>query len=188
MSKVKYIEDRTRWFIEEYNRLSEEKRLPSNVELARIMEINSKSAVTNILKGDQNIQPDQWEKFKAHFKVGNQPGGSNISEREPKPMELLAGLMEGFKAIADTMKSIENKMARENTQAKIDQTTGRIETNLDYTKDLIELLSQHVDSKFEDLAEQLSKLAARKNASSRDVNKKQNGSDGAGQKSGKLPS
>jgi hypothetical protein len=188
LSKVKKIEDRTRWFIDEYNRLADAKRLPSNVELARIMGINSKSAVTNILKGDQNIQPQHWEKFKVHFKVENPSVGSNKSEREPKPMELLAGLMEGFKAIADTMKSIESKMAQEKTQAKIDQTTGRIESNLDYTKDLIELLSQHVDSKFEDLAETLSKLAARKNASSQGANKKQNGSDGAGQKSGKLPS
>lgn len=119
MGKVKKIEDRTRWFIDEYDRLSKEGRLPSNVELAKILGIRSKSAITNILKGDQNIQPEHWEKFKAHFGLSNTLNNSKISERQPSPMELLAGLTEGFKAIASTMRSIENKMARETTQAEI---------------------------------------------------------------------
>lgn len=130
MSKLKKIEDRTYWFIDAYNKLQEDGRLPSNVELAEIMGMKSKSTVTNILKKEQNIQPNQWEKFSVHFSLDKSPNGSHKNEREPTAMELLAGLTEGFKAIAATMRSIENKMAQEGTQAKVLDKVKAVEASL----------------------------------------------------------
>jgi transcriptional regulator with XRE-family HTH domain len=55
---------------------------------------------------------------------------SGISGQDPTPMQLLAGLTKGFEAIAETMKSIENKMAREDTQATIKKAVDKIVSNL----------------------------------------------------------
>jgi hypothetical protein len=119
VSKIKKIEPRTNWFITAYNKLADEGRLPSNVELAEIMDIPSKSTITNILKRDQNIQPDQWEKFKTHFKLEDGPQRSEKTESEPSMRELLGGLVEGFKAIAATMNRIEGRVAQESSLIEI---------------------------------------------------------------------
>ena len=128
MSKIKKIEDRTIWFIEAYKKLSEGGRLPTNVDLAKIMGIESKSTITNILNKDQNIQPQQWDKFKKHFSIEGFGNGSQKTEREPTTMELLAGLTEGFRAIAETMRSIESKMAQREDQAVIKEKVQTTET------------------------------------------------------------
>ncbi|HET6255810.1 MAG TPA: hypothetical protein VFE32_17165 [Puia sp.] len=78
MAAAKKIEDRTNWFIGAYKKLEEDKRLPSNVELAKIMGMRNKSTVTNILKRQQNIQPEQLRRFKAHFAIEQE--GSHLSE------------------------------------------------------------------------------------------------------------
>jgi hypothetical protein len=119
VQQLKKIEERTDWFIDAYNMLEKEKRLPSNVELAAIMGMGSKSTVTNILKKQQNIQPEQWRKFKDHFGVEDGQSRSEDSEREPTMMEILAGLTEGFKAIASTMRSMESKMALESSLQEV---------------------------------------------------------------------
>ena len=89
--------------------------LPSYKDLAAIMGMPSKSTVTNILKMDQNIQPDQWEKFKKHFRIEEPGKNSQNSEQEPTMREIIAGLTTGFAAIAQTMRSMEEKMALESS-------------------------------------------------------------------------
>lgn len=119
MAKIKKIEDRTLWFIETYESLEKAGKLPTNTDLAKIMGMSSKSTITNILKKDQNIQPSQLDKFKKHFGYAVTREGSDKNEREPTAMEILAGLKDGFVAIAQTMRNMESKMAQESTQAKI---------------------------------------------------------------------
>lgn len=116
---MKKIEARTNWFIANYDKLEKEKRLPSNVELAQIMGIPSKSTITNIINRQQNIQPDQWLKFREHFGIDDGEPRSDNYEREPTTKDILLGLTEGFKAIAETMRSMENKMARETSLQEV---------------------------------------------------------------------
>lgn len=80
MPKIKKIEDRTNWFIDSYNKLTADKKLPQNVDLAKIMGMRNKSTVTNILKREQNIQPEQWQKFKSHFGLKDSPESSQNNE------------------------------------------------------------------------------------------------------------
>lgn len=61
------IELRTELFIKALEQLDKVNKLPSNVELARILGIKSKSTITEIKARRQNIQPDKWELFKKHF-------------------------------------------------------------------------------------------------------------------------
>lgn len=84
MAKVDKLEDRTIWFIREYKRLDELEKLPTNTVLARQLGIKSKSTISNILAGIQNIQPAQWDAFrKLYLKAEN---GSNNYEREKESM------------------------------------------------------------------------------------------------------
>lgn len=87
--------------------------------------MESKSTVTNILKKAQNIQPEQWERFKNHFGIAEDAPRSQKNEQDATAMQILAGLTEGFKAIAETMRSIESKMAREETLTTMDASLKR---------------------------------------------------------------
>jgi hypothetical protein len=104
LAKIKKIEPRTNQFIMEYERLNKENRLPSNVKLAEIMGIKSKSSVTEILAKRQNIQPAAWDKFRAHFNIKDSkspeisvsPGNGDISTL----IKSNADLAESNKALA----------------------------------------------------------------------------------------
>ena len=80
MAVTKKIEARTVNFIKEYERLSAENKLPSNVALAGILGIKSKSSISEILAKRQNIQPDAWQRFVAHFELPYQVENSEVSE------------------------------------------------------------------------------------------------------------
>lgn len=87
-------------------------------ELATLIGV-SKDNIYKWEKGTRPSNPEDYIKL-TNWLNGKMEGVPKLEDRkEPSPMELLAGLTEGFRAIAATMKSIENKMAQESTQAKI---------------------------------------------------------------------
>lgn len=173
MATLKKIEDRTNWFIKAYNKLEKERRLPSNVELATIMGMPSKSTVSNILKRQQNIQPEQWQKFKEHFEIEELLPNSESSEREPTMKELLAGLTDGFRAIAETMRSMESKMALETTQ-------GQMKTSLTEIRRDVTTLVERQESAVEEIRDLFLQLGAQKRTASKGVRKKADQNDGNG--------
>lgn len=108
MGSLKKIEPRTNRFIDDYNRLSESGNLPSNVDLARIMGIRSKSTISEIINRRQNIQPEHWEKFKAYFGIKEEPGSDNSEHRSsaPAPADLLTTLLHKLITVSDTTNRI----------------------------------------------------------------------------------
>lgn len=93
MGKITKIEDRTVRFIEEHARLKKDGVMTSNVELARLLDMPSKSTVSEILSQRQNIQPKQWSKFKSHFGIKDQNSSEKPVPRETQLMEILVHLM-----------------------------------------------------------------------------------------------
>lgn len=197
MSKVKKIEDRTRWFIDEYNRLTDSGHMPTNVDLAKILGIKSKSAVTNILKGDQNIQPDSWKKFIEHFNIAGYADSSDKAERagtslsQPQILTVLAKAIEKqadafanqaatLRVQADIMKSIESKMAKETTLAGM-------ESNLKRTLATALTLSKDQQDGMEEIRGLFSQTWPQKNAPSRGSGKGRGRIDGGFEKTGKSP-
>lgn len=71
MAIVSKIEPRTEAFLEALDQLKKQGKSLSNVELAAIIGIRSKSTISEIKAKRQNIQPEAWEKFKQHFKIGD---------------------------------------------------------------------------------------------------------------------
>jgi hypothetical protein len=69
---IKKIEERTKDFITEYERLSKREDFPTHDVLASIIGAKGKGTITEILGKRQNIQPDQWEKFKLHFGISTE--------------------------------------------------------------------------------------------------------------------
>ena len=67
MVSLKKVEERTKRFIAEYERLSKQKDFPTHESLAVIIGANGKNTITEILGKRQNIQPEQWDKFRLHF-------------------------------------------------------------------------------------------------------------------------
>lgn len=115
MATAKKIEHRTERFIAAYNKMSEENKLPTNTELARIIGIKSKSTISEIIAKRQNIQPDSWEKFKNHFKIRDSENGSEnsvsrntVSDRNGQTdlIPVLVGLMEQQKLLMEKQNSI----------------------------------------------------------------------------------
>lgn len=119
MAKAKKIERRTERFIDVYNMLDGQNKLPTNAELATIMGIKSKSTVSEILAKRQNIQPESWEKFKKHFKIPDSEDNSENSVArgaEPVLMPVLVGLMEQQKLLMEKQNSLletQNSLVRE---------------------------------------------------------------------------
>lgn len=152
MKPVKKIDFITNWFISEYDRLAKEKRMPTNVELAKILNFKSKSTINNILNKHQNIQPEAWKLFKEHFNIQEKTGSSEFVEptmdKEPTAKEILLVLSqalnkheassmrhaevyekfaEAIKSQADLLKSIESKMAQRESQATIEDKMRAVE-------------------------------------------------------------
>lgn len=148
MAKLKKIEARTNWFIDAYKKLENNQLLPSNTDLARLMQMNSKSTVTNILNREQNIQPEQWERFRDHFGLAD---GSEINEPDPTPMQILAVMAEAFKAHARTMENIEKNMARADSQA-------RVEVNLQRVFGGVEAIGEQQDHALKKILEDLAEI------------------------------
>jgi hypothetical protein len=69
VASLKKVEERTKRFIAEYERLSKRKDFPTHDALASIIGANGKNTITEILGKRQNIQPDQWDKFVVHFGI-----------------------------------------------------------------------------------------------------------------------
>lgn len=103
MASLKKVEDRTKQFISEYERLSGNPGFPTHDNLAVIIGANGKNTITEILGKRQNIQPKQWEKFVAHFGIStdkavpsNGKSGS-LDDSLDKYMRLLEGNDQFFK-------------------------------------------------------------------------------------------
>lgn len=69
MASLKKVEERTKRFIAEYERLSKGNDFPTHETLAIIIGAKGKNTITEILGKRQNIQPDQWDKFATHFGI-----------------------------------------------------------------------------------------------------------------------
>lgn len=69
MSQVKKIEKRTIDFILWYYQLKNGGKFATNEDLLKIMGVKTVRTITEILAKRQNIQPDQWNNFKTHFKI-----------------------------------------------------------------------------------------------------------------------
>lgn len=70
MAKSIKIQPITELFIRYYNDFTDRKTMVSNKLLASIIG-TSAQGVSEILGRRQNIQPDQWERFKNHFGITN---------------------------------------------------------------------------------------------------------------------
>lgn len=86
-------------------------------------------------------------------------------------------LAEAYKEMLELVRDMRKEMARELTQAKIDQTTGRIEVNLGSVVQDVTTLVERQFSAIEEIRDQFSQLKADKKHPSKDVRKKgdQNG-------------
>lgn len=95
MASLKKVEERTERFIAEYERLSKRKDFPTHDSLAIIIGAKGKNTITEILGKRQNIQPDQWDKFVAHFKINtdntvhHKGNGPVITDNQDKYIRLL---------------------------------------------------------------------------------------------------
>lgn len=69
MAELKKIEERTLQFIEAHAQLKGANKMVTHEELAKIIGVESKTTISEILKKRQNIQPDQWKSFKDYFKI-----------------------------------------------------------------------------------------------------------------------
>lgn len=69
MATIKKVEDRTKQFIIEYQRLSKDKDFPTHEKLAEIIGAKGGNTITEIIGKRQNIQPAQWAAFKKYFKI-----------------------------------------------------------------------------------------------------------------------
>lgn len=79
MGKTLQIEDRTRRFAELHKKLSEEKKMITHDELAKLFGLKGKQSITEMLGLRQNIQQEQWEAFKSHFDIKDEPNSTDIS-------------------------------------------------------------------------------------------------------------
>lgn len=102
MASIKKVEDRTNHFIAEYKRLSSRKDFPTHENLAVIIGAKGGNTITEILGKRQNIQPEQWDKFVAHFGLNTEISGKSTNEDNPvnnqdKYLKLLEGNDHFFK-------------------------------------------------------------------------------------------
>ena len=73
MAQANKIYQATEDFIESYRILKEQGKVPKHEELCKIMGVKSISVISGILNRRQNIQPEQWQKFKVHFGIAENP-------------------------------------------------------------------------------------------------------------------
>ena len=71
MAAIKKIEERTKQFIDYHALLKKSNRMVTHEELAKIIGVESKTTISEILGKRQNIQPDQWEAFRTFFKISS---------------------------------------------------------------------------------------------------------------------
>lgn len=84
MGKTRKIEPRTKRFAELHKELSDQKKMITHAELAKVLGFNTKRSITEILKRRQNIDQDQWERFKIRFDIKEQdPGPENEVQKNP---------------------------------------------------------------------------------------------------------
>lgn len=185
--------------------------MPSNTDLAAILGMNSKSSLSNILAGTNNIQPEAWELFKARY--GARDGdSSNLSEHPaPKPPSAMVILdrlsqafleqAEGFKAQAEALRTqgemmaiIRKEMAREDTQAKIDDKikkvgdhTKELAVNLNYILAVVEKISIRQDAGIIEIQDKISESQSGKTGISKDERNKLGQIDEDAKKQDKHP-
>lgn len=80
MGVTKKIEERTRQFIQIHADLKAAKKMVTHSDLAKIIGAESKTTITEIIKMRQNIQPEQWKRFKSHFEIKSDPESTEISD------------------------------------------------------------------------------------------------------------
>lgn len=76
--KANKIEPRTIRFNEEIQKLKNDGKFPGNDAMAVIIGAPGKGSISEIKSLRQNIQPEQWAKFKAHYKIKDNPNSSEI--------------------------------------------------------------------------------------------------------------
>lgn len=103
MASLKKVEERTKRFIAEYQRLSNNKDFPTHESLAVIIGAKGGNTITEILGERQNIQPEQWKKFALHFGINTENSvipkaqDKQYSSSHDKYIELLEGNDRFFK-------------------------------------------------------------------------------------------
>lgn len=97
-----HIEDRTKQFITEYNRLKKEGRIESQSEIANLFGLEGKTSISNILNLNQNIKPAHWELFKKEFGIKNvQSSPLNNEPLEKKDDKYIAVLEERIQELKE---------------------------------------------------------------------------------------
>lgn len=97
MASLKKVEERTKKFITEYERLSKVRGFPTHDNLAIIIGAKGGNTITEILGKRQNIQPAQWDKFVAHFKINTEipvNTSDNSKHSNESPQEKYTSLLE----------------------------------------------------------------------------------------------
>lgn len=92
MGKSLKIEPRTDRFIQEYDRLEKEDKMPGHAELAKIIGVNTIRTITEILGRRQNIQPESWLKFKSHFGIPEIQKNTDFSTTGPTWQEYVRAI------------------------------------------------------------------------------------------------
>ena len=67
MGKLLKVEKRTKDFIAALEYLKKNKKMPTNLELARVLGVKNISTISEIKAERQNIQPASWENFKKEY-------------------------------------------------------------------------------------------------------------------------
>jgi transcriptional regulator with XRE-family HTH domain len=146
-------------------------------DLATLIGVN-KENIYKWEKGTKPSNPEDYIKLMNWLKGTLENIPKNDQEMEPSPMQLLAGLTEGFKAIAETMKSIESKMAQEKTQAKIADQTTKIQFSLQDVQGKVTTLWERQHLAIEEMREHFAKLGVHKIPASEDAHKKRDHNGG----------
>lgn len=204
MKQLKKIVDITNWFIEEYYRLERELRLPTNIELASIMGIKTPTTINNILAKAQNIQPDQWKKFKDHFGIESSTKGSEKNESvpmDPIAMQILdrlsrafveqaegfrsqakalADQAEGFRAQAEAFKAQGELMAFIRKEMALEAAQGQMKVNLSEIRRDVTTIVERQESAVTEIRDLFLQLGAQRKSPSEDARKKVGRNDGNG--------
>jgi hypothetical protein len=84
MAKAAVIETRTEDFIKHFKDLKSKGLISDNKEVADLLGYSAPSAISEILGRRQNIQPEQWEKFKKKYNVNSDTSEVELLKEELK--------------------------------------------------------------------------------------------------------
>lgn len=104
--------------------------------------------ISSYLKGKKPLSDNFLTRFKEAYRLDEEGRGDEATTRD-----ILKVMAEAFKAQTEIIKSIENKMAREDTQADM-------KTNLDEVRSIVDKLSKGQNKGVELLLKEFAKIHA----------------------------